>query len=131
MTTTFRRRVAQLVATFALAGTGLGLSAVAASAAPGATGDTSLVGALIPCGAVTYNVTGGTMHFVNQSHVDANGVVHMTGTVSLQNVTASDGTTASPRGALDPETRSVGQSRRSCFRQTVARCPGFRKRAMP
>ena len=93
MTTTFRRRVAQLVATFALAGTGLGLSAVAASAAPGATGDTSLVGALIPCGAVTYNVTGGTMHFVNQSHVDANGVVHMTGTVSLQNVTASDGTT--------------------------------------
>ena len=33
------------------------------------------------------------MHFVNQSHVDANGVVHMTGTVSLQNVTASDGTT--------------------------------------
>jgi len=112
MTSTFRRRVAQLVTTLALAGTAVGLSAVAATAAPGATGDTSIAGVSIPCGttpadAVVYTVTTGTMHFVNQSHVDANGVMHMTGTVSLQNVTA---TAAAPTGPLPGTYQIVGAS---------------------
>jgi hypothetical protein len=92
ITTFLHRRATKVVAALAFAGTAVGLSAVAASAAPGATSDTSIIGAQIPCGPVTYDVTGGTMHSVLQNHVDANGVTHMTGTVSLQNVTASDGT---------------------------------------
>jgi hypothetical protein len=97
MTTTFvARRLAQLVATLALAGTAVGLSAVAAGAAPGATQDVPAAGLAVQCGpanqTITYTATGGTMHMVNQFHVDATGVAHFTGTVSLQNVTANDGT---------------------------------------
>ena len=95
MTSTFRRRAAQLVATLALAGTTLGLSAVAASAAPGATYDVPAAGlplsvsCVVNQQGVTYTATGGTIHMVNQMHVDATGVQHMTGTISLQNVTAT------------------------------------------
>ena len=93
MTSNFMaRRLAQLVATLALAGTAVGLSAAAAGAAPGATSDVPAAGLAVQC-AVPYTATGGTIHIVNQSHVvDATGVFHFTGTVSLQNVTATDGT---------------------------------------
>jgi hypothetical protein len=92
------RRVGQVVATLALAGTTVGLSAVAAGAAPAATGDVPAAGLAVQCtvngSPVTYTATGGTMHMVNQFHVDADGVEHFTGTVSLQDVTANDGTTS-------------------------------------
>ena len=93
MTSNFMaRRLAQLVATLALAGTAVGLSAAAAGAAPGATSDVPAAGLGVQC-AVPYTAIGGTIHIVNQSHVvDATGVFHFTGTVSLQNVTATDGT---------------------------------------
>lgn len=70
------------------------LLATPASAAPGATTvlPATALGS-ISCGAVTYTITGGTAHAVNQMSQDAQGVYHFTGTLSLQNVTANDGTT--------------------------------------
>lgn len=67
-------------------------------AAPGATTDVPAAGVGVQCVVgnlpVTYTATGGSIHIVNQSHADANGLMHFTGTVSLQNVTATDGTTS-------------------------------------
>jgi hypothetical protein len=75
----------------------LTLAAAGAGAAPGATFSASAAGLQVNCvvaGAPTaYTATGGTFHEVYQSHMDSNGVYHFTGTLSLQNVTANDGTT--------------------------------------
>ena len=76
--------------------TGLGLYAGTAHAAPGAVSDVPAAGAAFNCELgqqpVTFTTTGGTLHIVNQMQQDANGVYHFTGTVSLQGVTATDGT---------------------------------------
>jgi hypothetical protein len=74
----------------------LALWSGAAHAAPGATTDQPAAGINIDCvinkAPVVFTTTGGTLHIVNQMNQDAAGVVHFTGTVSLQNVTATDGT---------------------------------------
>jgi hypothetical protein len=92
------RNLLKLGAMLTLAAGGVGLNSLAASAAPNAVVDLPASGLAVQCslnGApVTYTATSGTMHMVNQGHIDANGVFHFTGTVSLQNVTATDGTTS-------------------------------------
>jgi hypothetical protein len=91
------RRLGKVVAALALAGTAIGLTGAAAGAASGATTDVPASGLAVQCVVnqqpVTYTATGGTMHIVNRSHVDSTGVEHFTGTISLQGVTATDGTT--------------------------------------
>ena len=95
--TTLNPRLKALAA-MAIAGGALSAAAVHASAAPGATMDVPAAGIAVQCvvgGApVTYTAESGTLHMVNQMQQDATGVMHFTGTVSLQNVTASDGVTS-------------------------------------
>jgi hypothetical protein len=52
------------------------------------------VGCAISGAPVVFTATGGTFHVVNQMHQDSTGVYHFTGTLNLQNVTATDGTTS-------------------------------------
>jgi hypothetical protein len=91
------RNLLKLAAMLTIAAGGVGLNSLAASAAPDAVVNLPAAGLAVQCslnGApVIYTAISGTMHMVNQGHVDANGVFHFTGTVSLQNVTATDGTT--------------------------------------
>jgi hypothetical protein len=98
------RWLAQVGAGLTLSAAALGLASGVASAAPGATGSAPAAGISFQCdlGSVVFTTTGGTIHDVNQMHLDANGVMHFTGTISLQNVTASstaDGNTYSIVGA--------------------------------
>ena len=88
-------RLAQVGAGLALSAGALTLVAGTASAAPGATSTISAAGVPFQCdlggNRVVFVTDAGTIHSVNQMHQDANGVWHFTGTISLQNVTASDG----------------------------------------
>ena len=74
---------------------GLGIGGMSAYAAPGAVGDMPVAGTVIPCviggQSVAYTITSGTAHVVYQSHQDSTGIDHFTGTISLQGVTATDG----------------------------------------
>lgn len=99
------RRIAQTGAGLALAGATLGLVSSGAFASPGAVVDVPAAGTPISCliggQPVSLVTTGGSMHIVNQMHQDADGSYHWTGTVSLQQVSASgsDGNTYSVVGA--------------------------------
>ncbi len=77
---------------------GLGIGGMSAYANPGAVGDMPVAGTEIPCvingQPVTYTVTAGTAHMVYQSHQDATGGDHFTGTIALNGVTATDGSSA-------------------------------------
>jgi hypothetical protein len=92
------RRLGKVAAALALGVTAIGLSGAAAGAATGAVTDVPAAGLSVQCTVggqpVTYTATAGSMHMVNQSHVDSTGVEHFTGTISLQGVTATDGTTS-------------------------------------
>ena len=81
-----------------LLATGLGIGGMTAYGEPGAVSDMPVAGTQIPCvidgQPVTYTITAGTAHSVYQSQADSTGVEHFTGTISLQGVTATDGTSS-------------------------------------
>jgi hypothetical protein len=82
----------------AVALAGVGPTAGTATANPGAITDVAAQGTGVQCSLngqpVTYTATRGTVHIVSRFHVDATGTAHFTGIVSLQNVMATDGTSA-------------------------------------
>ena len=91
-------RIARISAALGTSALAVSLAAGPAGAAPGATFSSSAAGVNIQClidnAPVTFTTTGGTLHEVNQMHQDATGTYHFTGTLSLQNVSATDGTTS-------------------------------------
>lgn len=99
------RRLAQAAGTLAVAAGSFGLASGVAHAAPGAVAEVPAAGVPISCAIggqpVSLLTTSGTLHIVNQMQQDATGSYHWTGTVSLQNVSAtgSDGNTYSVVGA--------------------------------
>lgn len=92
--------IRKLITVAGAAAVALTLAAPQAGAAPGATSSGSAAGLQVQCviggTPVTFTTTGGTFHEVDQMHQDDNGVFHFTGTISLQNVSATDGTTSTP-----------------------------------
>jgi hypothetical protein len=92
-----RYGIVRVAAVLGVTAVTLAVSAAGAGAAPGATFSASAAGLQVQCvvaGApTTFTATDGTIHEVNQMHQDSNGVYSFTGTISLQNVTANDGTT--------------------------------------
>ncbi len=82
----------------ALAGAALGIGLLGTSpayASPGNTQQTiqessDAAGAVFTCGSNTIMVTGGTTDFVMHSGLDATGVFHFTGTITVHDITAED-----------------------------------------
>lgn len=89
-------RLSMTTAALAASAAGLVLSAGTAHAAPGAVMDVPAAGVTFNCEIgqrpVAFTTTGGTLHIVNQMQQDATGSYHFTGTISLQGVSATDGT---------------------------------------
>lgn len=96
MITRHLTRLSMTTAALAASAAGLGLCAGTAHAATGAVMEVPAAGVTFNCEIaqqpVAFTTTGGTLHIVNQMQQDATGSYHFTGTISLQGVTATDGT---------------------------------------